>query len=153
MPLEIDMIRHLPQTSKKGFELTSFSLLPYITQYWLWHTVHSVVEDTSEARKAKRRANLFQSLVLWKQLLFDFTPWEDLNGSNPDSTLAAILGWALMANHQYLIWISLKHENFRPENFVIRAWTWFIEGRSLNPKVVGLILLFSSPYFAKVELS
>jgi hypothetical protein len=121
------MVRHIPKQASKEPELSKFSFLPYVASHWLWHTLDFDIDgDVLYDRMgniADRRHRLFRELVLWKKLPFDFRPWEDFNGSDSDASCIALLGWALMTNHSYLIRMaSIDDYPVNCRVIVGRAW-------------------------------
>lgn len=127
--MEIDMIRHIPRPKREP-ELATFNLVSYISTHWLWHTIHFNSEasaDTMANTRVARRDDLFRDLVLHKELLFKFRPWDAVKSSNEHLTYIAILGWSFMANHQYLIdMASQQFDQNEPVTVVQQAWEWLL---------------------------
>jgi hypothetical protein len=103
--LSINMTGYvLPQ--RKAWQPANFSFLTYVVAHWLWHTKFFDMGYDINMKEEPRRVQLFKNLVLSKQLLFDFRPWGDFNRDTCEPSSIALLGWALMANHRYLIEVA-----------------------------------------------
>jgi ankyrin repeat protein len=100
--LEIGMTLYVPP-QKTVWQPTNFTFLSYIVSHWLWHTIFFSIGDDANDGQETRRDMLFKSLILRKQLLFDFRPWGDFNRDVREISSISLVGWALMANHRYLI--------------------------------------------------
>jgi ankyrin repeat protein len=101
LPVEINMTRFVPP-QKKTWQPANFGFLSYVVTHWLWHTVSFDVNVTDSDQESGRDW-IFKNLVLRKQLLFEFRPWGDFQRDARESSSLSLLGWALMANHRYLI--------------------------------------------------
>jgi hypothetical protein len=88
---------------KTVWQPTNFAFLPYVISHWLWHTIFFSIGDDANGGQETHRDRLFKSLILRKQLLFDFRPWGEFNRGDRESSSISLVGWALMANHRYLI--------------------------------------------------
>jgi hypothetical protein len=64
---------------------------------------HFYIDDEGNDGQETRRDRLFKDLILRKQLLFGFRPWGNFNRDARKSSSISLVGWALMANHRYLI--------------------------------------------------
>jgi ankyrin repeat protein len=100
--LEIGMTLYVPP-QKTAWQPTNFAFLSYVVSHWLWHTIFFSIGDDVNDGQETRRNRLFKSLILKKQLLFDFRPWGNFNRDARESSSISLVGWALMANHGYLI--------------------------------------------------
>jgi hypothetical protein len=100
--LEIDMTLYVPP-QKTVWQPTNFAFLSYVVSHWLWHTIFFSVDDDANDGQETRRDMLFKSLILREQLLFDFRPWGNFNRDTRESSSMSLVGWALMANHRYLL--------------------------------------------------
>ena len=100
--LEIGMTLYVPP-QKTVWQPTNFAFLSYVVSHWLWHTIFFSVDDDANDGQETRRDMLFKSLIFRKQLLFDFRPWGNFNRDTRESSSVSLVGWALMANHRYLL--------------------------------------------------
>lgn len=101
----IDMTRFVPPRRKAG-QPDSFDFLAYVVAHWLWHTRSFDVNDDAIMEMSTRRRRLFVDLALKKQLLFDFRPWGGPTFDFREASSISLLGWALMADHGYLIQVT-----------------------------------------------
>jgi ankyrin repeat protein len=130
--LQIDITRHIPLPKAKAQSLARFPFLPYVASNWLWHTIDFASGEMSDGDNANRkeqkarRGTLFRDLILPKQLLFEFRPWGTFDETNQRLSSIALLGWAFMANHTYLIkTASIGDELLRPSVLIPEACRWF----------------------------
>jgi hypothetical protein len=100
--VEIDMKLYVPP-QKAAWLPANFAFLSYVVSHWLWHTTFFYIDDVADVGRVTHRDTLFRNLILRKQLIFDFRPWGNFNRDAEESSSISILGWALMANHRYLI--------------------------------------------------
>ena len=102
----------------KADSMSAYCFLEYVVVHWLWHTV-----DFVSSPRTSRRDQIFKNLVCWKDLLFDFRPWPSFDKSRYRSSSISLFGWALIANHGYLLrMVSMEMEHFMPKQLVIDAW-------------------------------
>ena len=131
---DIDIARHLPKREVKSQELSRFAFLPYIAAHWLWHTTDfdsGPISDETNSQSTSRRDRLFKDLILSKQMLFKIRPWAEFTKTYQRSSGIALLGWAFMTNHRYLIKMaSVNNEPVDPKQLIWQAWLWFINDSS-----------------------
>jgi ankyrin repeat protein len=130
--LDINIARHVNLPKSKARSLTDFAFLPYVASNWLWHSIDfayggAIGGDSAHRQKQKvRRDTLFRDLAVQKQLLFEFRPWGTFDDNNQKLSSIALLGWALMTNHSYLISMtSIDEELLRPPVLILEAYRWF----------------------------
>jgi ankyrin repeat protein len=124
-PIHIDMTRHVPH-QKQAWQPTGFGFLHYVTTHWLWHTLAFGAESTDDGtsgHRENRRDRLFKNLILKKQLLFNFRPWGNFSREARHSSSMSLLGWALMANHRYLIKMASSDSLMEP-HFSLLEHVW-----------------------------
>jgi len=98
--------------------MSAYCFLEYVGVHWLWHTV-----DFVSSPRTSRRDQIFRNLVCWKDLIFDFRPWASFDKSTYRSSSIALFGWALNANHGYLLRMaSMELDHFVPKLLVLGAW-------------------------------
>jgi len=137
--IDINMTRHIPRRNKRTQGgLSQYVSLAYSAAHWLWHTTYFKFEHSINGTTNRRDA-LFRDLVLEKQLNFDFRPWESSVATNARLRHIGLLGWALMANHEYLIKIAFPTDRLgQPANLLLEAWQWLLE-REPRPRKKLLI--------------
>jgi hypothetical protein len=152
LPLELDMTHLLPRPKPKPAALASFALLSYIATHWLWHTIYFQSNpglDASDNLRLQRRDKLFTNLILHRQMAFDFRPWEAFNTLNDEASMITLLGWALMANHPYLIINALYgasilrdfNQEWTTAFHFDQAWRWLVtEDTDMDDKISAFML-------------
>ncbi|TVY93107.1 Ankyrin [Lachnellula willkommii] len=123
---EVDLACCLPRKMKVS-DFSGFGFLSYLRKHWLWHTVYF---DSAKSIGTNRRDMMFFDLVSSKQLLFEFRPWGSFDNTNWMNSSIGLLGWALMANHSYLLELVIYHKLFNSTSLFQKAWTWFTANKN-----------------------
>jgi ankyrin repeat protein len=98
-PKQIDYRRYVNARAPNENLLQKFRILEYISNNWL---LHSTCLD-HHMDKASRTYQLFQTLILHKNLLFNVFPWNHKYIQNREVVLIAQAGWAIEAQHLLLL--------------------------------------------------
>ncbi|KAK0118571.1 hypothetical protein ONS95_007457 [Cadophora gregata] len=152
-PRNVNLVNPNPRSKVEASFMSAFHFLPYVVKHWLWHTI-----DFESSAYTERRDQMFKNLVCWKELLFDFRPWASFSKSTQQSSSTALLGWALMANHRYLLRMaSSVMEHCIPAQLVLDAWSNFLLGRKgpvgiHESDVDSLIALQKEPFRSESAL-
>jgi hypothetical protein len=131
----IQYSRHINIHNRNTSEVplnSKFSLLPYITENWLFHSIEFTQDKLENSAshtglRNARRLMLFDYLTLEKKLLFDFRPWDCVKLQRDSLPYAIQIGWALSANHVPLLEaIANRHSSIHPiERYLNYATDWF----------------------------
>jgi len=110
-----------------------FSLLPYIIENWLFHTIGFVYDrDRPTLSRHSKRWALFTLLALEKKLLFNFRPWDCNKLQRQDIPYALQIGWALSTNHVPLL-VTIVTYSPRPiEQYLEFAANWVFPEYALS---------------------
>jgi ankyrin repeat protein len=98
-PKQIDYRRYVNARAPNEDLLQKFRILEYISNNWL---LHSTCLD-HHMNKASRTYQLFQTLILHKNLVFNVFPWNHKGIQNREVLLIAQAGWAIEAQHLLLL--------------------------------------------------
>jgi ankyrin repeat protein len=98
-PKQIDYRRYVNARAPNESLLQKFRILEYISNNWL---LHSTCLD-HHMDKASRTYQLFETLILHKNLLFNIFPWNHKGIQNREVLLIAQAGWAIEAQHLLLL--------------------------------------------------
>ncbi|KAH7416746.1 hypothetical protein BKA64DRAFT_701531 [Cadophora sp. MPI-SDFR-AT-0126] len=123
-PQNVNLLKLTKRSKLSADSMSTFCFLEYVVTHWLWHTV-----DFELSPHTSRRDRMSTDLVCWKDLLFEFRPWASFNKSTQRSSSIALFGWAMMANHGYLLrTAAIAVERSIPGQVVLDAWRDFIRG-------------------------
>ncbi|PVH79018.1 ankyrin [Cadophora sp. DSE1049] len=118
----VNLMNLTTRSKLKADSISAFRFLGYVVVHWLWHTI-----DFETSPHSSRRDRMFRDLVCWKDLLFDFRPWASFNRATQISSSIALIGWAWMANHRYLLeMVSIEIDHFNPSQLASSGWLDFI---------------------------
>lgn len=108
----IEFARHINlQNRSSTIPLGSkYSLLSYIVENWLYHTVefsNEVLLNTTSPKNHETKGEcyqlrLFDGLAFDKSLLFDIRPWDSVVINHKDLSYIAQIEWAISNNHLVL---------------------------------------------------
>ncbi|KAL2064621.1 hypothetical protein VTL71DRAFT_3758 [Oculimacula yallundae] len=126
---EINMTKYGPKTKPKMQQsLDKFTCLDYVIAYWLSHTSHFTSRSIPENAAHQRRDRLFNNLISWKILPFDYRHWQPIDDNilrfSEDFIAICLLGWALVENHTYLLEMFLQsNESYSVVGLLQQAWS------------------------------
>ncbi|KAH8769344.1 hypothetical protein F5882DRAFT_362504, partial [Hyaloscypha sp. PMI_1271] len=98
-PKQIDYRRYINARAPNEDLFQKFRILEYISKNWL---LHSTCLD-HHMDKASRTYQLFETLILHKNLLFNIFPWNHKAIQNREVLLIAQAGWAIKVQHLLLL--------------------------------------------------